>query len=86
MREVSASHTECDRCDRRNIDKSMQERRKRPADWHQRGQHRCTADPEKVCGGQHAEKGTIRCPGKSRMGKDVACREAAVGIELAKAC
>ena len=44
------------------------------------------ADPEKVWGGQNAkEKSTIRCPGKSRMGKDVARREAAGRTELVKA-
>lgn len=32
------------------------------------------------------EKSAIRCSGKSRMGQDVVCREAAVRIESAKAC
>lgn len=43
------------------------------------------ADTEKAWGSQHAEKSTIRCAGKSRMGKDVECREAAVRTELANA-
>lgn len=44
------------------------------------------ADTEKAWGGQHAEeKSTVRCAGKSRRGKDMECREAAVRTELAKA-